>query len=173
MRNSIFLHWCPSLASSHPIFIHSSDDSDDEASSTDYDRANDTGSTEEANERTSLLPPSGISTGEYREVKPSNADNSRGRDRQGRSSDSRTRHGDRRGRGSVYRLDALRRENKRRGDGYEEELHHPQMPETARWDNTRRGDERYAPQMFDTMRRDSTRRGERNEVRCLLDHKTR
>jgi hypothetical protein len=149
------------LVVSLDIFIHSSDEFDDEASSRDYDRADGTDSTEEANERTSLLPPSGISTGEYREAKPVYTDNSRGRDRKGRSSDA---YGER-GRTSVHRRETVKRGNTnrpRQNDALMREYgdNDPRMFDSARRD---------IAQMVDTARRDNTRHGESIKVRCSLD----
>jgi hypothetical protein len=149
------------------------DESDDEASSRDRDQADGTWSTEEANERTSLLPPSGISTGEYREAKPVYTDDSRGRDRQGRSSDA---HGERR-RTGVDRRETVKRGNTASMRGhydammYEYGDNDPLMFDSARRGIASSGEERYYnPQMLDAARRDHTGHGESIKVRFSLNH---
>lgn len=101
------------------------DDSDDEDSSMGED---------EANERTSLLPPSGISTGEYREVKES-----RGRSSRHNNKGERTRRPSRR---ETQRWDNTSKARERRQYEVYDDRHgyyYQGEAETQRWGNTGKG----------------------------------
>lgn len=102
-----------------------------------YDESDDASSMggEEANERTSLLPPSGISTGEHREVRESYTSESRGRERSSRSS----RGGRRPSRRETERWDNTAAGRERRHDLYYDQYGYPGADETERWDNTGQG----------------------------------
>ena len=124
MFYTLFLHlltisvWC------------SFDETDDEASSRG----------EEATERTSLLPPSGISTGERREVRDSYTNEPRSRDGRSRDSRSRKSRGSRRpSRRETERWDNTTIGRARGNEGFHDQYDFPNANETERWDNTAQG----------------------------------